>query len=390
VPLKPGLYDQPVTERVATDLRTIADELVHAAALDSSRSAEVLGRVLHERLVHVLGAIKGADTAERVERQLALINELLDRIGAEAKGVVMPEDKLAEPARLLRAILAPTEPPNQPRLPPSPGLPLAESGLLVNGHRDLSVGPEIKKEIQSADRVDLLCSFLEWSGFRLVETELRELCRRGTLRVLTTAYMSATERRALDELQAMGAEVKVSYDTERTRLHAKAWLFHRESGFSTAMIGSSNLSHAAMLDGVEWNVRVSQTGSGAILEKFAATFEQYWADPSFRPYDAGQFTEAVKRGKHQRLAPFLKLDVEPRPHQREILDALDSERRRGHHKNLVLAATGTGKTIVAALDFQRLKKTHPRLLFVPLRGAHPPADPRQQPGPRSGVPPRYR
>jgi len=370
VSLAPGLYDQPLTRRLAADLAELASELLATSPIDPSRSAELFSRVFQERLIRVLESVRGEKPRERVERQLALINGLLDRIGEAAEGVVEDGDKLDPSGAMLEAILAPTAPPKSPRRPPAPGLPLSESSLLVNGHRDLSVGPEIKKEIQSADRVDLLCSFLKWSGFRLVEEELRALCARrepgapSPLRVLTTAYMSATERRALDELQAMGAEVKVSYDTERTRLHAKAWQFHRASGFSTALIGSSNLSHAAMLDGVEWNVRVSQVDNPAILEKFAATFEQYWSDQTFAPYDPAQFTQAVKRTRHQQLAPFLKLDVEPRPHQREILAALATERSRGHHRNLVVAATGTGKTIVAALDYARLRETHPRMLFV--------------------------
>ena len=105
----------------------------------------------------------------------------------------------------------------------------------MNGPHDLSIGPEVRREIVSADRVDLLCSFLKWSGLRLVHDELRELCARrghGAVRVLTTVYMSATDRRALDALTEMGAEVRVSYDTARTRLHAKAWLFRELSGES--------------------------------------------------------------------------------------------------------------------------------------------------------------
>jgi superfamily II DNA or RNA helicase len=319
--------------------------------------------VLHERLVRVLDALPKEG---RVQAQIALVNELLARLQETVNGVVTSEDHLALPGQMLRAVLAPVAPPRKPRAPPSPGLPLSVSALLVNGRHDLSIGPELRKEIASADRVDLLCSFLKWSGLRLVKDELEELCTRGQLRVLTTAYMSATERRALDELQRIGARLRVSYDTERTRLHAKAWLFHRATGFSTAAIGSSNLSHAALLDGVEWNVRVSQVDNPGILAKFNATFEQYWEDPVFQAYDPEEFAEAVRRDKRHRLAPYLKLDIQPRPHQQEILDALEAERGRGHHKNLVVAATGTGKTIVAALDYKRLREDLPRarLLFV--------------------------
>ncbi len=361
--IKPGLYDQPVTIGLDNELRSLSDELKRIETVDSSRSAVAFARVLQERLVRVLGSLPREN---RMQAQVSLVNDLLTRLQEAAKGVVTRDDHLAPRGQLLRAVLAPVAPPRKPVAPPSPGLPLSVSSLLVNGHNDLSIGPELKKEIASADRVDLLCSFLKWSGLRLVQDELAALCERGDLRVLTTAYMSATERRALEALEEMGAHLKISYDTQRTRLHAKAWLFHRGTGFSTATIGSSNLSHAALLDGVEWNVRVSQIDNPGIIEKFQATFEQYWADPDFRAYDPEEFAHAVVRAKRDRLAPYLKLDVQPRPHQREILEALEAERSRGYHRNLVVAATGTGKTIVAALDYNRLRKVldGDRLLFV--------------------------
>jgi superfamily II DNA or RNA helicase len=363
MPLRPGLYDQPVTMGLARELEEIDDALKRIETADLARSPVAFSRALTERLVRVLESLP-AET--RLAAQVDLVNELFARLQAVTPGVVTEDDRLAPEGQMLRAVLAPTPPPREPTPPPYPALPLGESGLLVNGRRDLSIGPAIRREIGSSDRVDLLCSFLKWSGLRLVHEELRALCKRGVLRVLTTAYMSATERRALDALVEMGAQLRVSYDTQRTRLHAKAWLFHRDSGFSTATIGSSNLSHAAMLDGVEWNVRVSQVDNAAILDKFRVTFEQYWEDSAFAPYDPDEFVAAVSRDKRQRLAPYLRLDIEPRPHQREILDALTAERERGHLRNLVVAATGTGKTIVAALDYKSLRQQleRVRLLFV--------------------------
>ena len=62
---------------------------------------------------------------------------------------------------------------------------------------------------------------------------------------MTTTYTGTTEQRALDELTDAGAEVLVSYDRTGTRLHAKAWLFRRDSGFTTVYIGSSNLTQPA-------------------------------------------------------------------------------------------------------------------------------------------------
>lgn len=361
--LKPGLYDLPVTRAVARALESLAVELRQVEDVEADELPLMLARHLQRRLVHAFGAIprdeRSTEAVELANRLLADVQERWPRAGHDA------EDEVVAPARKLLAVAAPAI---VPHVPERPAIPLATSDLLVNGHMDKAVGPELRRELASADRVDLLCSFIKWSGLRLLEDALKELLARRprSLRVLTTAYMSATERRALDALVALGADVRVSYDTARTRLHAKAWLLHRESGFSTAFVGSSNLSAAALLDGLEWNVRLSQVDNGPILEKFEATFDQYWGDTEFQPYDPTTFDAALVTEPAGPTPSLLMLDIEPRPHQQEILDALAAERTHGHHRNLVVAATGTGKTIVAALDYRRLRRELPRarLLFV--------------------------
>ncbi len=364
--LVPGLYDEPISRSRAAALAALAPELRVIRELDPQHAHVALTRVLSRLISNALASFPHDE--QRTAYQLALANRIIDllRDGSPEAGVET-SDGFDPPGQSLYAILRPVAAPASPVEPKRPQIALSMSDLLVNGPHDLSLGQEVRRELASADRVDLLCSFLKWSGLRVVEAELRDLRARGAmLRVLTTAYMMATERRALDALVDMGAEVKVSYDAERTRLHAKAWLFHRESGFSTGYVGSSNLSHAAMLDGTEWNVRLSGIDNGAILEKFVATFEQYWEDPNFRPYDAAEFDQVTERAKRAALAPYLIVDIEPREHQREMLEDLAAERAHGHHRNLVVAATGTGKTIVAALDYKRLQRelTRARLLFV--------------------------
>ncbi len=185
--------------------------------------------------------------------------------------------------------------------------------------------------------------------------------------MITTVYTGSTEKKALDRLVEMGVQVKVSYETQATRLHAKAWLFHRESGYSTAYVGSSNLTHTALSEGVEWNVRISEAETPALLEKFRATFDSYWADPSFEDYEPERFEKAIAATRRGSSVVFLGLDVHPFPHQVEILERLQAEREvHDKHRNLVVAATGTGKTVVAALDYRRLAKDgqRPTLLFV--------------------------
>lgn len=172
--------------------------------------------------------------------------------------------------------------------------------------------------------------------------------------------------------------MKVNYEVRSTRLHAKAWLFRRETGFNTAYVGSSNLSKAALLDGLEWNVRLSSVATPRVLDKFEATFDAYWDDPSFESYDpevdGERLTEALARAGGMGSGEDLKINlsglaVQPFPHQRDMLERLRVEREiRNHHENLLVAATGTGKTVMAALDYRTMRDRRggelPRLLFV--------------------------
>ncbi len=375
--LAPGLYDAVVDE--AMDALLSQQEGVFAEQLDRDRegAALSLARLIYDRSLATLRGLGSTDDESPVERQVAVTNGVLERLHEISAHTTLPEDRIAKPARRLLA-LVPRGSKFAPHAiadlaaPERPEVPLGTSDLMVNGRHDLRLGTELIRELASADAVDLLCSFLKHSGLRVVEEALEAFfARGGRMRVLTTAYMGATERRALDEIAALGAEVRVSFDVEHTRLHAKAWFFHRESGHSTAYVGSSNLSRAAMLDGLEWNVRLSRTDNATILEKFGRVFDQYWNDSSFEPYDpvrdGDRFDETVRRQVVDRNRLLLSIHVEPKPHQAEALEQLRAERARGHHRNLVVAATGTGKTFIAAFDYRQLSRElgrKPSLLFI--------------------------
>ncbi|MGW2559116.1 DUF3427 domain-containing protein [Streptomyces sp. NPDC001514] len=261
-----------------------------------------------------------------------------------------------------------------------PATPLSETALITNSPEDPSLGFELRAELATADRVDLLCAFVKWHGLRVIEQSLEAAHARGVpIRVITTTYIGATERRALDRLvQKFNAEVKVNYELRSTRLHAKAWLFRRNSGYDTAYVGSSNLSKAALLDGLEWNVRLSSIATPDVLRKFEATFDSYWSESAFELYDpqrdATRLDEALQQagrgtsstdGRHITLSG---LEVRPYPHQRDMLERLEVERGvHDRHRNLLVAATGTGKTVMAALDYKHLRQKYGRdlrLLFL--------------------------
>jgi superfamily II DNA or RNA helicase/HKD family nuclease len=263
-----------------------------------------------------------------------------------------------------------------------PSIPLSDTALLTNARDEPAIGREIGLELATADNVDLLCAFIRFEGVRIVENQVRGVIDRGgRVRVITTTYLESTERRAVDRLVELGAEVKIAYEVEATRLHAKAWLFKRRSGFATAFIGSSNLSRTALLDGLEWNVRLSSIATPELVRKFDATFESYWQADRFESYYPMRDHERLDRAlTREGPVPFelryLALDVEPRPLQRRILEELQVERERhGRWRNLVVTATGTGKTVIAALDYRRLLEDgrlparsstgkYPRLLLV--------------------------
>ena len=366
--LTPGFYDQLLTEALGQDLAELQPELQTLDRLDPEEAPQRLSRHLAALLRSALASLPGGHPTTS---QLELVNQLVALLIAEVPRAVGPGDAVHTSGQSLSRIRAAPLLSGQAEAL-RPLIPLADSTLLVNAGGEPSVGQALIHEIPSAQQVDLLCAFIKWSGLRLLQEPLAELLRSGrSLRVLTTVYMGATDRRALDWLVAHGAEVRVSYDTRRTRLHAKAWLFHRASGSSTAYIGSSNLSTAALHDGLEWNVRLSAQDNEGILSKFQATFESYWEEGEFEPYRASEieqrrFDRASENETSSDATPLSFFDIRPYAYQQEILDKLSAERSlHGRWRNLVVAATGTGKTVIAALDYARQAGPgHPSLLFV--------------------------
>lgn len=368
--LVPGLYEALLTRDRAGALRELVGLLPTIEPLRRDGAPHFLARHIYELLLKALRSQAGETDEARVAAQVDLAGRVIELIAAASAENGVDEGDLVDAAgSVLLALEQGAQGLGTRSGPRRPTLPLRHSDLIVNGPRDLRVGLEIQREIESADQIDLLVSFLKHSGVRTVRRELAAFTLRapGKLRVLTTTYMGATELEALEALEELGAEIRVSYDDRRTRLHAKAWLFHRASGFSTGLIGSSNLSHSALLTGCEWNVRLSAVDNAAILAKFQTTFEQYWEEGEFEGYQRERFLESrQQRRDPARDALATALRLQAYPHQQEVLDALTLEREAGHMRNLVVAATGTGKTVIAALDFARLHREWrgARLLFV--------------------------
>ncbi|WP_435838965.1 DUF3427 domain-containing protein [Streptodolium elevatio] len=366
-----GVYELLMTDELEAALGALRDAggIVVDQRVGDDASSQVLSRHLAHALIRALGSLSPEARVPAANRILDVIRDL-DRVGSTPA-------KIVEGPRQLISI-AEQEAPGVYRI--RPATPLSETALFTNSPDDPSLGYELRAELESADRVDLLCAFVKWHGLRVLEQSLRSVHERGVpIRVITTTYIGATERRALDRLvKEFGAEVKVNYETKSTRLHAKAWLFRRKSGFDTAYVGSSNLSKSALLDGLEWNVRLSSVATPEVLHKFEAAFDSYWNDSAFEMYDPAADAQRLDDALHAAgrsdfgdagfSLALSGLEVRPYPHQKEMLEDLDVEREvHDNHRNLLVAATGTGKTVIAALDYKQLRAQHGRdlsLLFV--------------------------
>ncbi|MBO8188763.1 DUF3427 domain-containing protein [Streptomyces spirodelae] len=358
-----GLYELLITEQLESQLDELRKE--GWAAEEESVPPMAAPRILARHI---------ADTVEKKLVELSPLervlysNLLLKRLNTDASAQGLLTDGP-------RQLLALSEGPDGAPLP-RPSTPLSEATLITNRQEAIQMGDELRNEIASADAIDLLCSFIMWPGVNQIRPALHDAQKRGVrLRILTTTYMGATDPKAIDRLvRDFGAEVRVDYAPNQSKVHAKAWLFHRNTGFHTAYIGSSNLSKSALSTGLEWNVRVSPTSAPSVLATFRKTFEEYWNSGNFEPYDPDtdheRLSAAIQKrkwfpaGKKREPARA----ITPQPHQVVMLEALEAEREvHGKSGALLVAPTGTGKTVMAALDYRSLckkKGRRPRLLFV--------------------------
>jgi superfamily II DNA or RNA helicase/HKD family nuclease len=376
--LPEGLYDLLLTESLVSRLGQDAADVREL----NGDSAEVLAVALTRQLGAILDDLPD-DGADATRRQLELVNALLVNLRErlrENQGLVSTAeiiDLVAPPLRLLKGVQ------RDGQFPLSPEIGLAAPWLFTAGKGSPSLLQEIRRELACVDQVDILVSFITVSGVRKLQDVLQQITALGgnghsptRIRILTTTYTGATEARALDELARLpGCEVRVSLDGRRTRLHAKAWLFQRKSGFGSAYVGSANLSGAALSGGLEWTVKLTQRGQGSLFERALAHFETLWEDNEFQQYDPDNAEHrhalAIALGRESfagEAAPTISFfDLQPKTYQQEMLQQLSSERAHGRWRNLVVAATGTGKTVVAAFDYRSTCQRvggRPRLLFV--------------------------
>lgn len=375
-----GIYEELVTQLVSHTIKALNKDLyyINKSKIDKEEASIVISRHLSKSIKSALDLLKGE---HQIEHQIEIANKIIQFLKVELKDNDFEKDLIESEGEILKAVFSKVDAHfsdlNLHLKEITPYTRLTHSELFTGGSNSgLSLESELKKEILSSDRIDLLVSFIKFKGIIILERELKEFTQRGgQLRVITTTYMGASDYKAIQLLSKLNnTQVKISYNNGNERLHAKAYLFYRNTGFHTGYIGSSNFSRSALTDGLEWNVKITTNEVSHLIDKFQKTFDSYWKSDDFEIFDDNvhkeKLIESLNNGKSVTTAalnPSVFFDLKPYPFQNEILEKLEVERTvHNRFRNLVVAATGTGKTVISAFDYKKFRKesNSSKLLFL--------------------------
>lgn len=376
-----GLYEELVTKLINYKINELDKDTfqIKKTSIDKAEASQLLSQHIGKVIKYALENLPKQKEIDLIDNQIKISNKIIQLLRDELKNEEFEGDLIETEGKILNAVFTKVDAHFKDLdlhlKEITPYTRLIHSELFTGGNTGTTLESELRKEILSSDKIDLLVSFIKWKGIRILERELREFTERGgKLRVITTTYIGATDSKAVEFLASLeNTEVKVSYNTGNERLHAKAYLFQRNTGFHTGYIGSSNFSRSALTDGLEWNLKVTTKEVGHIIDKFKKTFEAYWQNADFELYDESihseKLVDALKQGRFSKEYTFTTayFDIKPFPYQKEILEKLEVERTvHNRYRNLLVAATGTGKTVISAFDYKNFRNNNKssKLLFV--------------------------
>ncbi|MFI3211084.1 MAG: DUF3427 domain-containing protein [Peptostreptococcaceae bacterium] len=373
--LKEGLYEQVINKKLHEDINKSENMIYEKDNIEKEEAHKILSKyissIVEKRLSNIV------DNGGDLSSQIDLINKIIDNVKDKNDEDFYNNFLVDDRGEQLLSCIDKTNKVysiNKKEIILRPKTSISESSLFTGASNEPQMFSELKNEILSCDKIYMLVSFIKWSGLRLIIDELRKFTSNGgELRIITTSYMGATDVKAIEELRKLSnTEIKISYDTKTTRLHAKSYIFNRKTGFTTAYIGSSNMSNAALTSGLEWNIKVTKQDMPDIINKISATFNSYWNNVDFNDYTENDIDKLRISLCNERYISVsdegnINFDIRPYSYQQEILDKLKAQREiKGEYKNLVIAATGTGKTVISAFDYKRFRKDNKnsKLLFV--------------------------
>lgn len=370
-----GVYEQIINRLFQLKLDKVDTERFYIGKkiISKDDAVHILSKYL-QRLIEI--AFVGSPEDLNVNKYTDFVNSVIKTLGREFSVDDAELDLIDAQKSILTAVVDRTNceyPDIEKHLRAiTPVTSLSRSALFFGGRGPADMESELNREILCADEICWVVSFIKTSGLNLLWNSLRKFTSEGKkLRIITTTYTGATDYDAIARLATLpNTEIKISYDGTQDRLHAKSYIFLRNSGFHTAYIGSSNLSHYALKDGKEWNFKATQFELPQVIEEVRNSFETYWCDTTFEDFIPGVSDERLKKALGTDweipLLDFSALDLmRAKDYQQEILEKLDVERNvHGHFRNLVVAATGIGKTVVAAFDFKHYREAHPDCHFL--------------------------
>ena len=376
-----GIYEQIINQLFEEKISSIDHSRFYIGErlIKKDEVAKLLSMYLTSIFEQVLSDVVDVDEEEgptdlSVKKGLDLANAIIRKLVSEFH--VDSGNLLSAQAKILTAVIDKTKsdyPDLAKRLEEIMPMKGLVNGELFTG-KGMKLYTELQKEIVSADEIRLMVSFIKKHGLALILPQLKEFTNRGgKLKIITTTYMQATDYEAVIQLVALkNTEIKITYDTTSERLHAKAYIFLRNTGFNTAYIGSSNISEQALDTGAEWNVKVTQMEQPRMMKTIQYAFDASWWAEGYETFVDGRDNERLKTALDEKADneidfTTLKGLIRPFDYQQEILERLQVEREvRGHWRNLVVAATGTGKTVMAAYDYKAFAEKHERarLLFI--------------------------
>ena len=370
-----GVYEQIINRLFLLKLNKVDAERFYIGKKLISKDDAV--HILSKYLQHLIEvAFISTPEDQDVDKYIEFVNSVIRTLGKEFNVDDTDLDLVDAQKSILTAVIDRTNceyPDIEKHLRAiTPVTSLSRSALFFGGRGPADMESELNKEILCADEICWVVSFIKTSGLNLLWNSLKKFTSEGKcLRIITTTYTGATDYDAIARLATLpNTEIKISYDGTQDRLHAKSYIFIRNSGFHTAYIGSSNLSSYALKDGKEWNFKATQFELPQVIENVRNSFESYWCDDTFECFVPGVSDERLKKALgidwETPLLDFSALDLmRVKDYQQEILEKLDVERNvHGHFRNLVVAATGTGKTVIAAFDFKRYREAHPDCHFL--------------------------
>ena len=368
-----GLYEQIINKLFEMKLGDLNHQeyFIGKQAVTKDNVAKYLSRYLTGIFEEVFSQFSQDD--DSVNKAIKLANDIIKKLAQDL--YIDDTNLVSTKSEILTAVINKTKcefPDIAERISEiTPLTSLVQSTLFTGSDRQVSMESELKREILSADDICLLVSFIRSTGINLIFNQLKEYTQTGRrLRIITTTYIGATDYYAVKKLASLpNTEIKISYNPSVDRLHAKSYLFLRNTGFHTAYVGSSNLSEAALTEGLEWNVKVTQKELPHIIKEIRHTFESYWSNSLFETFVSGRDDDRLKEalsGVKNETIDYSVLDlIKAHDYQDAVLEKLKLEREVfGHYRNLVVAATGTGKTVIAAFDYKNFRQQNQRSNFL--------------------------